>query len=461
MSLLDPPVIARESFGAKLRRLARRAEVSNPVINAPWTIPAAWAPSTAYIIGDVVSNGGGWYVCIIAGTSAGSGGPTSTTTGSGITDNTATWTYIGGPTAAASDAYAPAYSTSTSTPSGLANHFAPTTLGSVFKVIGYTSVYATSYWSILTFASKAATVTGVGAAIEFETDAPKFAIGWTNGSPAVSVIIDGRRYSVTRQTPATGATPNWQIYDFGSTTARRRRNVRIEIMGTAAFAGVRVGPYDQVWRPSEQDDVRAICISDSILAGSSYGPFVGGGYVHQRLGHLLGWNDVRNFSTGGTGYINQGPSTSYTYGQRVAEALTYDPDLWVFFGSTNDIGQTAGNITAAALAAFQAIRSGGSRAPIIVFGVWPLNNAGVPTVEGAVEDAVDQFADGKTYFIPLYGDAVLPWVTGGWNNSANTSSSNATLYISGDSAHPADIGSAYLAERMARAIRDDVLPHIA
>lgn len=53
----------------------------------------AWASSHAYIAGARVTNGGNAYVCTTGGTSAGSGGPT--TTASAITDNTVTWRYLG------------------------------------------------------------------------------------------------------------------------------------------------------------------------------------------------------------------------------------------------------------------------------------------------------------------------------------------------------------------------------
>ena len=53
---------------------------------------SAWAPSTSYAVGNRRSNGGNAYQCIIAGTSASSGGPAGT--GSSITDGGATWKYL-------------------------------------------------------------------------------------------------------------------------------------------------------------------------------------------------------------------------------------------------------------------------------------------------------------------------------------------------------------------------------
>jgi hypothetical protein len=54
----------------------------------------AWAAATAYVLNEMVENDTGKiYVCTVAGTSAGAGGPTGT--GSAVTDNTVTWKYIG------------------------------------------------------------------------------------------------------------------------------------------------------------------------------------------------------------------------------------------------------------------------------------------------------------------------------------------------------------------------------
>ncbi len=53
-----------------------------------------WQASTAYTSGTYTINTNGYrvYLCTTSGTSAGSGGPTGT--GSGITDNTAVWSYV-------------------------------------------------------------------------------------------------------------------------------------------------------------------------------------------------------------------------------------------------------------------------------------------------------------------------------------------------------------------------------
>lgn len=58
-------------------------------------LATAWSPTTAYSIGDLRRNDApnNIYVCTVAGTSAGAGGPTGT--GTAIVDNTVTWRFVG------------------------------------------------------------------------------------------------------------------------------------------------------------------------------------------------------------------------------------------------------------------------------------------------------------------------------------------------------------------------------
>ena len=59
-------------------------------------MPVAWAATTAYAKGSVVTNNGGAYTCVIAGTSASSGGPiTGTGNGAPVTDGSVGWMYLG------------------------------------------------------------------------------------------------------------------------------------------------------------------------------------------------------------------------------------------------------------------------------------------------------------------------------------------------------------------------------
>lgn len=66
---------------------------------ATLTTLMSWAALTAYVVGDRRTNSSRSYVCITAGTSAASGGPT--TTASDITDGSVHWQYLGEGAAAA------------------------------------------------------------------------------------------------------------------------------------------------------------------------------------------------------------------------------------------------------------------------------------------------------------------------------------------------------------------------
>lgn len=75
---------------------ASQALTSQPSIDDRLRVAPPWGASTVFRAGDLVTNGSApikRYICTVGGTSAGSGGPT--TTASEITDNTVTWRYLG------------------------------------------------------------------------------------------------------------------------------------------------------------------------------------------------------------------------------------------------------------------------------------------------------------------------------------------------------------------------------
>jgi len=76
---------SEEDTGVTFETLADATIVAAPV----------WAPTTAYVVGDRVENDtpDRIYECVVAGTSAGAGGPTGT--GTGIVDGGVTWDFLG------------------------------------------------------------------------------------------------------------------------------------------------------------------------------------------------------------------------------------------------------------------------------------------------------------------------------------------------------------------------------
>ena len=92
-----------ETWAGRLRRLAVNAKGKNPIESPrlmgakPWVVSGgAWTGNTAYTFGQFRSNNGLLYVCVVAGTSAASGGPTGNSPNTYVTDGTAQWLYYMG-----------------------------------------------------------------------------------------------------------------------------------------------------------------------------------------------------------------------------------------------------------------------------------------------------------------------------------------------------------------------------
>jgi hypothetical protein len=405
---------------------------------------------------------------------SGSAVPPAHLSGQAVWDGAAStgclWLCVGAALIAANDPAAPAITISTASPAGsLPNVFAPASVPSVFTVRGgYPSVYGATKWSIFTFNNAPASPIGRFMAVEFMTDAPKLAIGLGVTGQSYRIMVDGRYVQMSSILPSGSDT--YVTLDFTATTRRKVRRITIESgRGSGLnFTGVWVTSLDDIRAVPVQDDVRAAFVSDSLMAGSGYGTFLPGLGLTQRLAKMLGWSDPWGFVEGGRGYINNIGGTRYTFGECVPEALTRNPDIWMFMGSTNDTAVGSAAITAAALAAYRAIRDGGSTAPIVVLGVWPIDDglSGATSktayIEAAVQAAVTAFADplGKTFFLPIRGAAPLPWVTGSWNNAANAQSANAPIAIAGDNVHPGELGIGHLAGQIDRVVRSNVLPFL-
>lgn len=451
--------VLRETLGAKLRRLARAAEGNNPLDRPPLRAAAAWQPSTAYKLGQAVRNGGRTYVCCTNGISASSGGPAASTTGDATSDGTSAWTLLGGLDAIADDPFAPTLTISGADPGGISWQPAPS--ANNYRLYGAYPVGGGD-WVPTVFSNSGSTVAkGRGSAVGFVTDAPVVTIVYASDSPGLSFSIDGRFFQ-TGATPITSGT-QYLTLDFTAAGGRRERSVRIYGgKDDGNFRGVKLGAADYLVAPPTADDVRVAAIGDSIWAGSNYGPFLPGRTVPTILGMLLGWSDVWNFTEGGTGLNASAGGTKYTFGQRVAEARSRSPDLWLVGATGNDKGDSAAMIQAAAVTLLQAIRAGSSTAPVIVSGIPMSRIAGdyssILAAETAWAAAVAQFADPGVSFIPVTSDPAMPWITGTWSNGVKSGLANAASLIGGDNVHPVDAGTHALARRLAREIRTRVLP---
>ena len=309
-------------------------------------------------------------------------------------------------------------------------------------------------------------------AMEFITDADKFyfKLVASSATKGLSLIIDGRRYS-SQDLGYHGASTNVYFVDYTLSSGRKNRLYRFEAQQNEPLPSIYVDSNSQVWAPNKTNTPTAVLIGDSICASSSYGPFLAGNNVTQRLSHSLGWN-VIPMVQGGTGWVNQGAgagTTSNTFGYRIAQGLNFSPDVWIFFGSYNDKDYAFNTISTSVTAGLQAVRNGGSTAPIIVGGVWSVATA-TTTSELAIYAGINSALDplSQTTWIPVANSPLEPWVTGFWNNNpfpsgiSNANSTNVTIYAPNnpDDIHPTDIGTQYFAKRITDAIALNALPNI-
>lgn len=457
--------IRRALSRATLRQSAHRADIGNPWNRSPWKAATAWGSGQVVTAGAVRSNAGNLYCAVTAGTTS-SAAPTHGASAPNAWDGPGStgvkWTWLGpveitadvadGPTIINRGASDPGgYPVIYGNNSSIGARYLP----NAFAVRGGYRIASPS-GAAKTFDSKAGVSAYARAYWEFETDAPKLLINMNaGGSRSVQIYIDGRRYNYD----GIGCSPGFNYLEVTHASTRTRRYRVSTTDGFDQIYGVYTAAQYQVWAPSEEESIRSYWISDSILQGSAYGPFLIGGSAPVMVSDMMGWTDPWVAAMGGTGYIATGASSYYTYGERVAEGLTRNPDIWCLMGSTNDGGSGAAAITAAALATYRAIRAGSS-APIVVFGVWPIN-AGALTIENAIKDAVTAFNDPLTFFVPIAADTATgnPWVLAAHNNSNFTAANFAPVAFA-DGTHPAEFGTQYLARRMVAALRGQVLPAI-
>ena len=442
---------------------AHAAEKRNPMILPAWLAPAAYADATAYGVGEVVSNAGRWYMCGVAGTAPAGGAPTQVDTAQYMraVASGPYWTYLSGAQNVDPGDGAPTVNLVSSNPN-LGINWHPVTYPSAFRVRGAApTVHRSTMWSLVAFQAKAGTPMCCGASVSFQSDESKLAIMLPASGQQYRLLIDGRYVRPGSWVVSGG--DSWLIVDWTATSGRRLRTYEVETGKSASYFGHVQTSTTATVSASRVDEPRMVVLSDSYNAGSSYGPWLAGGSIAQLLAKRLGWRDAWNLSVGGTGYINPGPGSFYTYLERVPQVLALNPDAILIMGSTNDIDHTPANVTAAVSQTLRRLRAG-TTAPIIVAGMAPLNSANVVPTEAAIALAVAQFGDPHAFFIPIATDT-MPWLLGPWNNSTAPSNTagvvrvkNDALYLAGDNTHPPEIGFDYYAQRIEQAVRSSILP---
>ena len=179
---------------------------------------------------------------------------------------------------------------------------------------------------------------------------------------------------------------------------------------------------------------RVAIIGDSYTGGSEMGGR-GSAAWYYRTCEGLKWGCVAN-GVGGSGWV--GAPTGGTFGARVEWAISQEPDVVVFFGGVNDLGDTQSQVRRAATQALMKLRQTLRDVTIIVIG---------PVAPGDILPAMEQMRDDVAAATKLAGGHFIDPLTGKWFQGSNR------RYIGADKIHPTDPGHVYMANLITTAIR--------
>jgi lysophospholipase L1-like esterase len=467
-----PAASASASPFDALRRVARDPSINGPTLMPRLVGAQPWAASTAFSTGAVVSKGGLAYVARAGGTSGASWTNDRTAGGAGQVDGSVTWDYIGAQTAPQLT------SINTGThDAALTNIITMTSIGTLPAGQGpirwrggkLEQQGVANYWGMTgpTVASGAtftATRNQIVGGIEFILEGTKVEIGTFANARTFNVIVDGRNLDFSPSSTSGGATKYFTIdftnvattNDMAAATGRSRHHIVVETWGNTGILQVATEPTGTISYPPQSEEWSIGVIVDSQGAGVISGSFTTSVSAWpQQLVKMLNIPDICNLSIGGTGFVTAG--TQWPYGSHamtdLATCNTYRSLKYIIVqSSTNDNGQTAGAITAAAASLFSAIRATYPNVPIIVTGVVAGPATGLTNSQN-IENAVFAGTSGisQIYTIPV-STASTPWFSGTGKEGAANGTGNTDYNILNDGTHLSQPGHTYFARRVAAAI---------
>jgi lysophospholipase L1-like esterase len=194
------------------------------------------------------------------------------------------------------------------------------------------------------------------------------------------IYVDGRE--VKRWVPAdftAASITSGNIGRFSLTfTAAKRRRISIAPDNPASWIiGLDVQPGKPIFFPtSNTKGPRVMIAGDSF--GEGTGASAGDPNMVQWLQWHMGWDDIWNTSSGGTGYFADGPRTSLS-DRYVNDIIDLAPNTVIIPLGINDQtlwGSNLAGTQAAMQTVWDGIRTALPSAEIVVVGPWP-NNGGV------------------------------------------------------------------------------------
>lgn len=288
--------------------------------------------------------------------------------------------------------------------------------------------------------------------VAFVCDAPLMEITFLAATNTdVRVLIDGQYATGAQIVPNAYSGEQRIRLDFSG--ARSSRLIQFRCRGASGFRGVSMTALDTVWAAPADDEVIAAITGDSF--GEAIGiasPFDPDAGYAQQLGHLLGWQDVRQVAVGSTGYLADASGVRSRIRAQIPR-WGFTPDVIVCAAGYNDGAFAAADAAAEASRVWRDMRAAHPNARIFVVGPW-VQARGTQSLalEKALAATFADWGDPLAHFIPVL-TAPSPWNTGSGRVGATTGTGNSDVYTSTDGIHPSNAGHAYLATRIAASIR--------
>jgi hypothetical protein len=232
---------------------------------------------------------------------------------------------------------------------------------------------------------------GTWNALEFFTDDlnPCLKMIAGGGNPYFRLIVDGQY--VTKARGALTTIPSNRFVQMTFAT-RKLRRIRLEVDIDTAFDGLYLTKTAMVKKVRGDQLVRAALLLDSYGVTTNGASFIWDGPLAV-MTKLLGWDDIRNSSIAGTGWVN--PGAAWPFGSHMIDTQV-GADVIILGGPFNDNGYPAASITTNALAGYQQCRTLNPGVPIFCLGSYTppgANLAACQTAENAVLSSFNTWAD--------------------------------------------------------------------
>jgi len=441
-----------------------KAAVNEALAERAWTklplmTPPAWAATTVYMMGEVVSNGGNSYMALVDNGTSGSVAPTWSTVGAAVSDGGQSWVQY----------KTPAYDTSTTNPMAAT----PYTWTASFDA-GFTTstpvVTNSAADPRFLFSGGDVVVSGSTVLInsgkntngtynslqtmEFWTDSPGVGLLASNNIYGKhSISIDGQPLTLGSLRAGASAS-SFNLY-FNS---RKPRRVRVDsgtvANGVSAFAAVVTNANTRVWYPSNPNRYRMVWSSCSFYVVT---PLAGRTISHQ-VARRLGCDDFISLSVYGDGFLQVG--SGQTYDNRTARVVGFAPDVYVVGDSYNDYANsfTSTQIQNAVYLHLVNVRQQLPNTAIILLGTNSTNySGGMVTCESYYAAAFAQYqaafpGDNLIAYVPQSTSASSAFSYGTGTVAAQAGNGNSDYYVNSADIHPWQLGADYLADRLHTAI---------